>query len=168
MHLINLSWNHASVCQGQGLCILDLIIRVSLSEPHTSDTVLRMCVYMCTCLCEACIWKWHVSVAVFSEVQNLAPQLTIWFCCLCVRVYIQCLWFFLKRWYTLYLARFTSRSLQRLSTRCGRCHLNMLCRLFVNGVDVCWLPGRNGPEWKLSVLMSARILPLWTLVMSCF
>ena len=58
-------------------------------------------------------------------------------------------------------------STHKTSTWRGRCHLNM-CWLSVNGVDVCWLPGRNGPEWKLSVLTSARILPPWTLVMSCF
>ena len=48
-------------------------------------------------------------------------------------------------------------STHETSTWRGRCHLHM-----------CWLPGRNGPEWKLSVLTSARILPPWTLVMSCF
>ena len=71
-------------------------------------------------------------------------------------------------------ARFTLRTFElnhlwlkssETTMRRDRCHLNMLYWLSVNGVDVCWLPGCNGPEWKLSVLTLARILPLWTLVM---
>ena len=42
------------------------------------------------------------------------------------------------------------------STLRNRCQLNMCWS--INGVVVCWLAGRNGPEWKLSVLASARSL----------
>ena len=127
-------------------------------------------------------------LAVFSEVQNLINYLSSWFdCCLCVHVYVQCLWLFFQTtldvsWNVLNMNQKSfpihveNISTQALLAQAFRdCWRSVVVAIWtccagclVNGVGVCWLPGRNGPECKLSVQASARILPPWTLVMSCF
>ena len=112
---------------------------VSLSEPHTSETALRTCVYMCTCLCAACIWKRRCDCCCFlrgAEPNYLSSRFDF---SGCVSMCISSVYgsstndgrlsvLPVSHWELFNSSPFGT-SLHRLSTQRGCCHLNMLCWL---------------------------------------